>query len=188
MAIYAGRMDKVELRAHMRALGPVDPESSREVATGIAGWMRGRLPGTVAAFLPMPDEVDLTDLFHLLPGWRWVLPRVEPDGTITFRDRDVPRETHRLGMRQPMARGVVAPLHELDVVLVPGLAFDRKGARLGRGGGYYDRVLAGKRSDAITMGVTTEDRVVDSIPVEDHDLDIGWLATEVGVTECRPTR
>lgn len=188
MALYAGPMDKAGLRARMRALGPIDPESAREVAAATANWMRVRLPGTVAAFLAMPDEVDLTGLFDLLPGWRWVLPRVEVDDTITFRDRDVPRESHRLGMRQPVAQGVSTPIHELDVVLVPGLAFDRAGARLGRGGGYYDRVLALKRSDAVSIGVTVEDRVLDVIPVEDHDLDVGWLATEAGVIECRPTR
>lgn len=172
----------------MRALGPIDPGASRQVAAGIAGWLRARLPGTIAAFLAMPDEVDLTSLFEQLPGWRWVLPRVEADGTLTFRDRDVPWETHRLGMRQPEARGVAVPIHELDVILVPGLAFDRSGARLGRGGGYYDRALSAKRSDAVAVGVTVEARVVDAIPAEDHDLDVGWLATESGVTECSPIR
>jgi 5-formyltetrahydrofolate cyclo-ligase len=181
-------VDKVELRARMRDLGPIDPEVSRKVAGGIAEWLRGRLPGTIAAFLAMADEVDLTGLFELLPGWRWVLPRVEQDGSLSFRDRDVAWETHPLGMRQPVASGVTAALHELDVVLVPGLAFDRAGARLGRGGGYYDRVLEGKRRDVPAVGVTTETRVLEVIPVEDHDLDVDWLATEHGVIECSPTR
>ena len=188
MALYPDPMDKAALRARIRALGPIDPEPARAVAAGVADWMRARLPGTVAAFIAMPDEVDLTGLFDLLPGWRWVLPRVEPDDTLTFRDRGLPRESHRLGMRQPIGRGVITPVHELDVVLVPGLAFDRTGARLGRGGGHYDRVLALKRNDAISVGVTVEDRVLDVIPVEDHALDVGFLATEAGVIECRPTR
>ena len=54
-------------------------------------------PGDIAAYLAMADEVNVAELSIGSPGWRWVLPRVEDDGTLTFRDRDVPRETHHWG-------------------------------------------------------------------------------------------
>ncbi len=183
-AVYAAAMDKTTLRGRMKARGDVDPETAGLVVAALRQWMGGRLPGTVSAFLAMADEVDLRPLFEHLPGWRWVLPRVEDDGSLTFRDRDVPRERHPLGMQQPVDSGPRVALHEIDLILVPGLAFDRSGARLGRGAGYYDRVLADKRGDAIAVGVTTDSRVVDVVPTEPHDHHMDYLVTESGVMAC----
>ncbi len=181
-------MDKGELRRRARTLGPVDAEVGDRVVSGICVWLSGRIPGTVSAYLAMSDEVDVAPLFDSLPGWRWVLPRVEDDDTLTFRDRDVPRETHPLGMLQPVDSGTIVPLREIDVLLVPGLVFDLSGRRLGRGRGFYDRVLDGRRTDAVAMGVTTRSRLVDEVPVEGHDRHVDWLATECGVRERSPTR
>ena len=82
------------LRARMRGFGIVEPRTGEMVAEGLRSWLAARLPGTVAAYLAMTDEVEVSGLFTALPGWQWVLPRVEPDGELTFRDRDVPREVH----------------------------------------------------------------------------------------------
>ena len=179
-------MDKPSTRRLMRKLGIPDPEVTLAVVEALYRWMSSQLPGTVAAYLAMSDEVDVAPLFERLPGWRWVLPRVEDDGALTLRDRDLPRETHRWGMEQPVAAGRVVPVHELDMILVPGIAFDRSGARLGRGGGYYDRLLEECRRDCRTVGVTWEHRLLDTIPVEEHDRSVGFLATESGVVPCRP--
>ena len=172
----------------MRGQGEMDPGKGLMVVSGLFAWLSGRLPGTIAAFLAMSDEVDLSSLFDQLPGWRWVLPRVEQDRTLTFRDVAVPKETHRFGMEQPIDRGPVVPLHEIDTLLIPGLAFDPAGARLGRGGGYYDRLLAERRGDAQAVGVTVDSRVIKAVPVDDHDQRVDWLATESGVKECSPRR
>lgn len=181
-------MDKLELRTAMRAQPAIDAELSRRVVAGLFTWLSPRLPGTISAFLGMSGEVDPSSLFTRLPGWRWVLPRVEADASMTFRDRDLARETHRWGMEQPTDSGPVIPLHEIDVFLTPGLAFDRSGGRLGNGGGFYDRVLAAKRGDSPAVGVTVAGRVVDSVPVEPHDQRVDWLATENGVIACSPNR
>jgi len=156
------------------------------VVAVLFSWLSTRLPGTAAAYLAMSDEVDVSALFDQLPGWRWVLPRIEGDRTITFRDRDVTRETHRWGMTQPSDQGRIVPVHEIDVFLVPGLAFDDSGGRLGRGGGYYDRVLARRRADSEAIGVTVAGRVIDTVPVVDHDQRVDWLATEDGVILTQP--
>ena len=86
-------MDKASLRALMREHGPVPPGVSARIVDGLFAWLSPRLPGTISAFLPMEGEVDLRSLFDRLPGWRWVLPRVEDDRSVTFRDLAVPRET-----------------------------------------------------------------------------------------------
>jgi 5-formyltetrahydrofolate cyclo-ligase len=181
-------MEKKALRAEMRALGAVDPEVAGLVVGHLTGWLAGRLPGTAAAYLAMADEVEVSDLFTRLPGWRWVLPRVESGGALTFRDRDEGWETHVWGMRQPVGSGTEVAIHEIDVFLVPGLAFDRGGGRLGRGRGYYDRILAEKRPDAQTVGVTTEQRIVPDMPLDPHDRRVDWVATESGVRERSPRR
>lgn len=178
-------MEKDELRSLARS--QPDAGMSLLVVSALYDWLARRLPGTIAAYLPMPDELDITSLFDRLPGWRWVLPRVEPDRSLTFRDRDVPRETHRWGMAQPVDAGSVVPVFELDVILVPGMAFDRSGARLGRGGGFYDRVLAQRRGDSRVVGVTLSDHIVSAVPVHDHDELVDFLATEDGVIECSPS-
>lgn len=149
-------------------------------------FLAPRLPGTIAAYLALGHEPDLEPLWNRLPGWRWVLPRIEDNGTLTFRDRDVEREKHRWGITQPVGSGTLIRAPELDVLLVPALAFDRSGARLGRGGGYYDRVLATRRPGSHAIGVSTTARVVESVPVEAHDQPVDWLATEEGVRLCSP--
>lgn len=181
-------MEKQELRQRILGQGAVDPGKELLVVSGLFTWLSVRLPGTVSAFLAMSHEIDLSPLFDRLPGWRWVLPRVEPDGGLTFRDREAPREKHRFGMEQPAGWGPVIPIEEIDVFLVPGVAFDRSGGRLGHGGGFYDRVLAQRRKDSVAVGVTVESRVIEWVPVANHDQRVEWLATETGVTECSPMR
>lgn len=172
------------MREQIRSQGPVEAELGERVVDGVFAWLSRRVPGTVSAFLAMSGEVDLSPLFERLPGWRWVLPRVEPDRSLTFRDRDVPRETHPFGMSQPADAGPVVPLHEIDVFLTPGLAFDRSGGRLGNGAGFYDRLLSERRADAQAVGITIERRVLASVPMLEHDQPVDWIATEAGVREC----
>ncbi len=181
-------MDKSQIRRSASSRGDVDPGAGFLVVSGLFTWLSGRLPGTATAYLALPDEVDLTPLFDRLPGWRWVLPRVETDGTLTFRDREIPREVHRFGMRQPVQQGPITPTHEIDVFLGPGMAFDKTGARVGRGGGYYDRLLADRRSDSVAVGVATKMKMFESLPMFPHDQRVDWLATESGVMACSPTR
>lgn len=170
----------------VRAQDPVPEDISRAVTEGLFTWLSSRLPGTVSAFLAMPGEVDVSALFDRLPGWRWVLPRVETDRTMTFRDRDVAREVHRFGMSQPTDAGPVIPVQEIDVFLTPGLGFDRRGGRVGNGAGFYDRVLAKRRTDSLVVGITVDSRVFEVVPMESHDQRMDWLATESGVRECSP--
>jgi 5-formyltetrahydrofolate cyclo-ligase len=181
-------VDKRELRELIRSRGPIAPAVGSAVAAGLFGWLSTRLPGTVSAFVAMPGEVDLEPLFDRLPGWRWVLPRVEADRSMTFRDRGVDRELHRFGMYQPADQGPVIPVREIDVFLTPGLAFDMMGGRLGNGAGFYDRILADSRADSVAVGVTVADRVFPEVPMESHDQRMEWVATERGVRECSPRK
>lgn len=181
-------MDKRELRAELATLPGVTGEQNQAVVNHLFDWLSPRLPGTMGSYRALGDEVAVDPLLERLPGWRWILPRVEDDGSLTWRDARLPLERHRWGMEQPPESGPVIPTMEIDIFLVPGLAFDRNGIRLGRGGGFYDRQLAVKRSDAVSIGVTVENRLRDSLPAEEHDVAVMFVATEAGVIEPIPTR
>lgn len=180
-------VDKGQIRADLSRLPEVTAAQSASVVAHLFDWLSPRLPGTVASYRALGDEVALDGLVERLPGWRWILPRVEDDGSLTWRDARLPLEVHPWGMEQPLESGPVIPTHEIDVFLVPGLAYDRAGNRLGRGGGFYDRELATMRSDAVSIGVTVDDRMLDELPVEEHDMAVMYVVTESGVMEPLPT-
>lgn len=75
----------------------------------------------------------------------------------------------------PSRRGAAA---ELDLVLVPGLAFDRAGGRMGQGKGYYDRLLAGVRADAKLVALAYACQLVARVPVDAHDVAMDYVVTE----------
>lgn len=74
-------------------------------------------------------------------------------------------------------------LHEIDLIIVPGLAFDRKGHRLGYGGGYYDRLLA--ELDATKMALAFAAQIVEAVPAEAHDERVDFVVTEEEIIACR---
>ena len=88
------------------------------------------------------------------------------------------------GTREP-AGGAVVPVGDAEVVLTPGLAFDRMGARLGRGGGFYDRLLTDAALTARRVAVCFACQVVERVPVEPHDVEIDAIVTEDGWLELR---
>jgi 5-formyltetrahydrofolate cyclo-ligase len=67
-----------------------------------------------------------------------------------------------------------------DVIIVPGVAFTRRGDRLGQGGGWYDRFLPGRRSDCVTIGVGFAEQILDEVPVEDHDVRLDAIVSDAG--------
>ena len=86
------------------------------------------------------------------------------------------------GIRTP--RGPSHPGDAIDAILVPGIAFDRQGRRLGHGGGYYDRLLAETRG-AVILGVGFECQLESEIPEEAHDRRVQEVVTEQGIMGCR---
>jgi 5-formyltetrahydrofolate cyclo-ligase len=105
---------------------------------------------------------------------------------------------HRVGSAtdmRPGAYGILEPPEgcpevapeELDVILLPGLAFDRDGHRLGYGGGYYDELggLVRRQGRALLVGVGFDFQLVDRCPAADHDVDIDRVVTDARVVQCR---
>ena len=157
-------------------------EHSRAVVWHLERWLP--VHGVVVAYLAMSSEIDPSELFSL-ERCRFALPRVETPTTMSIRYLDSDHlETHSLGFRQPAASAAEVPIEDIDIVLVPGLAFDGAGGRLGRGRGYYDRFLSELPASTARIGVTSDASVVEEVPMEDHDERIDWLATDRGVNRA----
>lgn len=79
---------------------------------------------------------------------------------------------------------IIAP-RDIDVMLVPGIAFDEHGNRLGQGGGYYDRYLPHMRPDALTIGIAFDEQIVDEVPHRPHDRSVGYVVTPTRLITAR---
>lgn len=172
---------KGEWRRWARAVRPavLAAETSERVAEHLAAWLPDAPPGWVVSYCAMPDEVDLSGLAGRA-GRPLALTRTPASGPLTLHRADGPLETHRYGFTQPAAHTPPVDPGQVGAVLVPGLVFDRTGARLGRGAGYYDGLLPSINARAALVGVTTDRMVMERIPAEDHDIAMTHLASESG--------
>jgi 5-formyltetrahydrofolate cyclo-ligase len=154
----------MQLRGELRdARRGVPADALRHASAGIRRVLDAapslRSARRVAAFVGVRGEPDTRDWIAawLAAGGRCWLPRVDPSGAprLVFHElRDLAAlEAGPFGLLEPPVEGERAELGDLDVVLVPGLAFDRSGARLGQGKGYYDHALAAVRARAQPLRV-----------------------------------
>lgn len=140
----------------------------------------------VVLFAPRSDEVDTSPARSraLADGKRVALPRMCDAGRLEFAevgDGGLLR-IGRFGIAEPPAEAPAVLLARGDLVLVPGLAFDRQGGRLGRGGGYYDRALSREPLDEsrpILIGVGFSFQVVERVPMMDLDVCVDGVVSEV---------
>ena len=154
-----------------------DIAGTTDVGAGI-----GLPEGPVAGYWPLGSELDVRPLLlHLRSFGRLVaLPVSGPRGqALTFRawDPAVPLAAGRYGIHEPDAD---CPEVVPAVLLVPLLAFDRAGHRLGYGAGYYDRTLDALRAvrPVLAVGVAFAAQEVDAVPCADHDERLDWIVTE----------
>jgi 5-formyltetrahydrofolate cyclo-ligase len=77
-------------------------------------------------------------------------------------------------------------LKAIDLIIIPGAAYDRKGSRIGYGGGYYDRLLAQMERDIPIIAPAFKEQVVDEIPAEPHDKKVTMIITDEEVIHCKP--
>jgi 5-formyltetrahydrofolate cyclo-ligase len=160
-----------------------DPDASDRLAARFPIKLFERYGPVVAGYLAMQDELDPAPLLARLAGQgaRIVLPRVETDGSMTFRDAGggaspATLESGPFGLIQPSAESeIVRP----NLVLAPLLAFDARGRRLGYGKGHFDRAIAALRATGrvFYLGLAYAQQQVDVIPIDRHDLLLDWVET-----------
>lgn len=160
------------------------PDPRPDVATAMAGWLHSRPDlQRIALFAALPGEPDLLPLLDLEPNRTWCFPRVLDGQNLIFHEiRDTKDLTPAaFGIREPAGDAPVVAVDSIDAFLCPGLAFDRHGGRLGRGRGYYDRILASARKDALRIGVCFENQIVGSTFVDAHDVPMDFVICETGI-------
>lgn len=137
-----------------------------------------------------PGEVDLTPLIAEQINARTIyLPIIHPDSRMTFisigQDWKELAQSGESGIPEPTessGKSFDPSLSSQSIILVPGLAFDRTGNRLGRGRGYYDRFLSRPQNrNLVKVGVCWEIQLVDEIPTESHDIVMDWICHERGM-------
>ncbi len=156
--------------------------AGEQICERLAAWPICSQAQTVMAYMAFASEVSLLPLMSCLTEKRWVIPRTitKPEPHLILHVYDPARLVrHRFGMLEPDAGLPTIEPGELDLVLVPGLAFDRRGYRLGYGGGYYDRLLP--QVTATKVGVVSATFVVGRIPNNYFDRRVDYVATESGI-------
>ena len=167
--------------------------SSLVVCAHLSNWPPFQRASTTLAFLAFRNEIDPSPLFDRWPDKRWLVPRIAENTELAPGQRpylilhlyDPTRlARHRFGMLEPEATLPIVDPSEVELVLVPGVAFDRQGGRLGFGGGFYDRLLP-LTGGAVRVGLTYDELVLDAIPMEPWDCRVDWLATPTGLTRTK---
>lgn len=182
-------MNKQALRQKYTALRDTAPVQHRadwgkQICLSLQNLPVFKRASVIAGFYPIKSEVNLIPLLaqSLAEGKALLLPRCQADGTLTFhqvkRLPDLVPGTY--GIPEPSPHSPVAAPALIDLILVPGLAFDRGGFRIGYGKGYYDRFLPLLRGDCVTCGVAYSLQLADDLPTDPFDLPVQLLVTERG--------
>jgi 5-formyltetrahydrofolate cyclo-ligase len=183
--------EKKALREHLRQTVEAMTSTERDAASlrACARVLASPLLQTAATILvyaPLPAEIDTGTLIQALRGLgrRICLPRadwaaktleaVAVDGPIAALSAG------RHGVRQPGPEAPIVEASRIDAIIVPGIGFDRRGNRLGRGAGFYDRFLARARAarpGVVIFGVCFDQQLVDTVPHDARDAPVDAVAT-----------
>ena len=182
----SGRAEKASLRRRIGAARAAMSDEARLKAARLTRDHVLEMPevsaaGTIAAYYSIGAEPDTRKLVFALwkRGSYVVLPVLQPDGDLDWASYEGP------GSLAPGPRGLLQPVDPVrgpgtvaraDVVLVPALAVDARGYRLGRGGGSYDRALARVGRQVPTIALLYDDELLPSVPTEPHDQRVRLVA------------
>lgn len=181
-------MNKDELRHAMRARRrALSQEEQRRASLAVLERVRAFAPyreaRSVMAYMACRGELDLSPVLldALAQGKTLLLPRCEAPGIMTARRVTELSQlaTGAYGLMEPAQCCAVFPPEEINLIFVPGTAFDALGGRLGQGGGYYDRFLA--RTKALRAGVCHDFALIARVPAQAHDMRMDCIFTPGGM-------
>jgi 5-formyltetrahydrofolate cyclo-ligase len=165
-------------------------------ADALAGHGLGFLPplqsdAVVSAFAPMADELRIWPLLRRLSGdgVRLALPVMQGKGNPLLFRAWTPGDAMDSGVWGIAEPKADKPALDPDILLMPLLAFDRQGWRLGYGGGFYDRTLQGLRARkaVVAVGLGYDEQEIDAVPRLDYDQRLDWVLTPSGPRKCPST-
>jgi 5-formyltetrahydrofolate cyclo-ligase len=177
---------RAALIAARRALPAEDRQSrSRSVASRLVELPAFSRARTVGLYAPIGAEVDTAEVARLaaVAGKQVAFPRIVPgERALAYAACAVDAlVVGALGTREPPPCARAVPLAELDLAVVPGVAFDARGRRLGRGRGHYDATLAALPPHAARIGLAFELQIVAEVPEEPHDAPLDAVVTEARI-------
>ena len=172
-AIPESSQRKSRLRVTLQQVLRDVPADSSGVCAALDRWLEKQTGlQTIAVFSALPGEVDLSEFIARHPRRCWVYPRVAGHH-LAFHVVKKPAlelTPGAFGIREPSPATAEIPVDRIDAFLCPGLAFDSQGGRLGRGRGFYDRMLAGARHGAVKVGVCFAKQIVPDTFSGAHDV------------------
>lgn len=174
-------MTKAEIRKQIAAVRP-DFQTLEKMSVAVIERFQTlevfKSAQTVGAYMPMADEVDVTPLFQTLEKIFYIPAFDEALGIYRMARLTTELKKGRFGIPEPAVPDFAGE-NEIDLILVPGVAFDRAGRRIGRGGGFYDRLLPQYRS--VRAGICFGFQCLETLPAEKHDVRMDWVGTEIQI-------
>lgn len=180
---------RVRLLAQRKSLSPPTRDAAAAaVHATLLSLVRRIRPSTIAAYVPVGGEPGGPDLPALLAGQaRLLVPVLRPDSDLDWAAFAGALVAGPRGLLQPPGpRLGVDAVRDATLVVVPALAVDRSGRRLGRGGGSYDRVLARLSAGVLTVALLNDGELLDAVPAEAHDRPVGAAITPSGGLTLSP--
>lgn len=175
---------KATLRTELRALRDSLPAPERmmkeaAIRARLLKLCVDRRLSRIGLFAPFRGEVDLMPAVATRPDWLWYFPRVITDQPPRLAWSTEPLEQGRFGILEPsFAQALMPPV---QLLLVPCLAFDQDGYRLGYGGGFYDALIERLPDEVLTLAVAFGFQEVMDLPREPQDIPVQGVLTESGV-------
>jgi 5-formyltetrahydrofolate cyclo-ligase len=180
--LEAKRILRKQVQAELERMAPearaAASAQARAILTAQPLWQQAQ---SVLFFAPLPEELDVWPLLAeaLSAGKQVALPRFVAETrsyiACQIENPETEVEVGQFGIREPVVQCIRLASKCMDLILVPGVAFDLHGHRLGRGKGYYDRLLTAVRGTA--CGVAFDQQLVPEIPIGPHDVRMNCLLT-----------
>ncbi len=171
--------EKKQFREWAKTLRATLPISSisQQVVKHLQNWETYQNAKHVLSYLAFGNEIDLS-ILHEDASKQFYVTRTHKAHLSVHRLENL--EAHPFGYLQPAANALEINPEVIDLVLVPGLCFDKQGYRLGYGKGYYDKLLPTLRSIPF-VGISADALIIDTLPVESFDIAMTHLVTEAGI-------
>lgn len=189
-------MDKKELRKHVLSVrGQIDAkareEKSRKIVEHLLNFPSLNDVNLIFSFLSFGSEVDIRSFLEesIRAGKKIAVPKAWLKGRVM-----IPYLFESWSSLKPGLYGIMEPdpeaaqevtHEEIDAIIVPGVAFDRTGGRLGYGGGFYDRYLAGFKKCPPLIAVCFSEQLLDKVPIKSHDYRVDYIVTENGILSTK---
>ena len=160
-------LEKIELRKKLKEISLVNADYSKIVIDRLQNVIKNKI---VCTYIPLENEVNIN--MHL-KGQSVLSTTCLQDEEIKICIYEEPLEKNSLNVFQPINLKII---DKVDIFLVPGLGFDKKGTRLGKGSGIYDQLLS-RHPNSTFIGITDKNHIINKIPFESHDIQMHSLIT-----------